>query len=289
VVKLKDGSMYRGTIVELVAGDHVDIALPSGQTRRFAMSEVAYAGSASTHEDTPGAATSPPAPPPPPTAPAEGSTTGARAPKADLHLDANEPDVQFLVRVGQGEASGFGYAWGGGGFVSFVGHSREYAVICTAPCDGELPNGTHRLALSLHGGKAIEADDPVELQGPATLHGTYESRAGTRVVGWVIFGVSLAAGTVIAITSLRSTQNCDSTGFCFTDKTIDGTQLALGTGLMLVGGIVGAILGVTRDSATIEVVPQAPRAVLWPARGREGAWGGAAWADGSGVAVRVRF
>jgi hypothetical protein len=253
VVRLKDGSIYRGTIVELVPDDHVDLVLPSGQTRRFQMNDVAYAGSAATREDAP-AATPPPAPAP--------SAAGERAPKAGLHLEANQPDVQFLVRVGQAEATGFGYAWGGGGFVSFVGHSREYALICTAPCDGELPNGIHRLALSLGGGKAIEAADPVELQGPATLHGTYESRAGTRTLGWVLFGVSLGAGSLIAATSLRTRQTCDSTGFCYTDKAINGTQLGIGVGVMLVGGIVGAILGATKDKAIIEVVPQAPRAAL---------------------------
>ena len=284
VVKLKDGSIYRGTIVELVPGDHVDIVLPSGPTRRFQMSDVAYAGAAATHEDVP-AAPSPSAPPPVPTP----SAAGERAPKAELHLEASEPDVQFLVRVGQGEASGFGYAWGGGGFVSFVGHSRQYALICTAPCDGQLPNGIHRLALSLRGGKAIEAEDPVELRGPATLHGTYESHAGTRTLGWVIFGVSLAAGTLIAATSLRTTQGTCGTNFCNTDRTIDGTQLGIGVGIMLAGGILGAILGVTKDKAIIEVVPQAPRAWLWPATGREGAWLALASSEGSGVALRYRF
>jgi hypothetical protein len=281
VVKLKDGSIYRGTIVELVPGDHVDIVLPSGQTRRFPMSDVAYAGAATPHEDVPAAAASPPAPAP--------SAAGEHAPKAELHLEANERDVQFLVRVGQGEASGFGYVWGGGGFVSFVGHSRQYALICTAPCDGELPNGIHRLALSLRGGKAIEAEDPVELEGPATLRGTYECRAGTRAVGWVLFGLSLAAGTLIAATSVRTTYTCDVDGFCSTDKRIVGAQLGAGVGIMLAGGIAGAIVGVTKDKAIIEVVPQAPRAWLWPATGREGAWLAPASSAGSGLALRYRF
>jgi hypothetical protein len=48
VVKLKDGSLFRGTITALVAGDHVDLLLLSGETRQFTMSEVAYAGPAAT-------------------------------------------------------------------------------------------------------------------------------------------------------------------------------------------------------------------------------------------------
>ena len=47
VVVLQDGSMFRGTISELVANDHVVIILVSGESKRFASSAVRYAGPAS--------------------------------------------------------------------------------------------------------------------------------------------------------------------------------------------------------------------------------------------------
>src|SRR5207247_10124009 len=44
--KTKDGGMVRGTISELVRNDHVSISLVSGESRRFSMSDVVYAGPA---------------------------------------------------------------------------------------------------------------------------------------------------------------------------------------------------------------------------------------------------
>jgi hypothetical protein len=178
-----------------------------------------------------------------------------RAAREEVRFEANQPDVQFLMRVGQGEVSAVGYSWGGG-MLALSGQSRDYAIICTAPCDGQLPDGTHRLALSLHGGKAVEPIDPVQLQGPATLHGRYESHAGTRVAGWLVFGLSLAGGTLLAATSAKTTESCSVDGFCNPDTQINSTQFGLGIGIMVVGGIVGLVLGLTRDTAAIEVAPR---------------------------------
>src|SRR5689334_10616230 len=61
LVRTKDGGMLRGTIVEKVPNDHVEIQLANGQTRTVKMSEVEYAGPA--NESAPA-----PVPPPPPPA-----------------------------------------------------------------------------------------------------------------------------------------------------------------------------------------------------------------------------
>src|SRR4051794_21414836 len=46
VVKLKDGSLLRGTIVELKAKEFVQIQLLTGEVRRLGMDQVEYAGPA---------------------------------------------------------------------------------------------------------------------------------------------------------------------------------------------------------------------------------------------------
>src|SRR5688500_7843319 len=46
VVRLKNGGLVRGTIVELLPGESVTITTALGKTREFAMSEVSYAGPA---------------------------------------------------------------------------------------------------------------------------------------------------------------------------------------------------------------------------------------------------
>ncbi len=42
IVQLLDGSTFRGELVELVAGDHVTIRLPTGELRRFALADVLW-------------------------------------------------------------------------------------------------------------------------------------------------------------------------------------------------------------------------------------------------------
>src|SRR5579872_2767593 len=142
-VKLKDGSVFRGTITEMVPKDHVDLLMANGQTRRFASADVSYAGPSRR----------PPGP--------GGSGDAPRPKGVDTHFVATEDDVQLLIRTGQGEVEGVGFGYHG--TVAYEGVARDYAIMCTAPCDTQLPPGLQRLALSHHGGRAIEADDPVQL------------------------------------------------------------------------------------------------------------------------------
>lgn len=44
VVRLKNGGMVRGSIIELAPSSFVVVELKNGETRRFEMSEVEYAG-----------------------------------------------------------------------------------------------------------------------------------------------------------------------------------------------------------------------------------------------------
>src|SRR5258706_9689637 len=57
IVRFKNGGILRGTILESVPNDRVDIRAPDGQTRRIPWAEVEYAGPATS------------VPPPPATAP----------------------------------------------------------------------------------------------------------------------------------------------------------------------------------------------------------------------------
>ena len=108
VVKLRDGSMFRGTIAELVAHDHVDIVLSSGQTRRFPLADVTYAGPSVAPASAP--PSPPPPPPPPPPSGGPQPLVGMRGPRAELRLEANDSDVEFHVRTGTAQLQGVG--WG---------------------------------------------------------------------------------------------------------------------------------------------------------------------------------
>jgi hypothetical protein len=282
VVKLKDGSLFRGTITALVAGDHVDLLLPSGQTRQFAMSDVAYAGPA------PSAAPAAPAPvtSSPPVEPAY-TVTGR---KVAVHVEADEPGMQLLVKAGQGVVSGGGYSFGGGGFV-YGGRVTDYAVLCSAPCDLGMPAGTHHLALSRGSGGVLAVDPPVEIEQASTLKAHIESRRGIRVAGLLILLSGVVGGLVLIGTSTSNQTTCDPSFGCSTTPEIDSTRFGAGLAVLTVGTIAGIVMLVTHDKASIEVVPSAAaRLPLLPGHTGDRAFATPASPDSApGMTLRVRF
>jgi hypothetical protein len=123
IIRTKDGGMLRGTIVEKVPNDHVEILLPNGQSRTVPMADVDYAGP--TAGDT-GAAPQAPAPPPPAPLPAQQSddeetpraTSGSLpattigAGTARLRLTSDQEGLTFHRKTGTSQGTGTG--WYGG-------------------------------------------------------------------------------------------------------------------------------------------------------------------------------
>jgi hypothetical protein len=280
VVKLKDGSMFRGTILEIIARDHVDIQLPSGEVRRFETEDVAYAGDAShapleSHEA------------PPTKAPAERessrSSDATANPRplvtlegrvAKVHLEASTPDTDFHIRTGEAVAKG-------------------YARLCTAPCDVTLPAGKHRLALSAGGNFPIESASTVDITGPSTVHGTYNSKQDVRIAGGVVAGLALATGLGMLIGSFHTVQDCSLqsvTGSCSQTPNTDVGLALAGIGVIFGGGLVAVLLLGQQDTADIEVVPLTSSSLRAPLLARsEGAWLAAAAHGPDGLGVRLRF
>lgn len=169
-----------------------------------------------------------------------------------VRVQADQPDVQLLLRVGQSELEGVG--WGYRGAVALEGMTRNYAQICTAPCDTQLPGGVQRLALSEHGGRAVEADDPVVLRGPSTIYAHYDSHAAIRTVGYVVMIGSLVGSIALVFTSFdfSCTQAQHDAGQC---NPVDTTQLIAGLAVGIAGGIIGGVLAGIGDHATVQLVP----------------------------------
>ena len=193
---------------------------------------------------------------------------------------ADQPDVQLLVRVGQSEATGWSYH----GAIALEG--RQYAIVCTAPCDAQLPAGLQRLALSQHGGTAVEADDPVELRGPSTLYVHYDSHAAIRTVGWVLGFASGIGGIVIMVLSFdfSCTQAEQQAGQC---NFVNTGQFIAGLAVAIVGGIVGGIMAGVGDHATIQLVPTTTSSPLRLPGASESLV--AASPEAPGVGLRLRF
>jgi hypothetical protein len=291
VVKLKDGSMYRGAIMELVAGDHVDLRLASGELKRFAMSDVKYAGAAASEVTAP-----PRAEPPPPERGTEHAAGPApirplvtlEAEAAKVHFVGDSPEIDFHIRTGEATVGGWG--WGAHGGFAYGGSVHSFDHICTAPCDVTLPKGRHRLALSQGGRTPIEFNEAIDIEGPSTVRGTYVSYHGTRMGGVVIMVVGGLVGLGVMYAGMaRTKQDCSVpsiTGSCSNLPDVDMGMVFGGLGIATASTLIGLILVFKHDEATIEVTPM-DTALRLPMRvAREGAWMAA---PGEGMGLRLRF
>ena len=111
-----------------------------------------------------------------------------------------------------------------------------------------MPRGNYTLALS-QDGVPVEAD-PVDITGDGTLEGNYTSRSGIRTAGWIIAIGSLVAGSAL----LFSSGPDDG----------DDSSLFLGLGVMLGGGLIGAIMTFLPDKAEIRFIPGSPVGLSHP-------------------------
>jgi hypothetical protein len=169
-----------------------------------------------------------------------------RAERVPVRVIANEPDIALMVRTGQAETLGTGTGFnpkGGTYSYSYIATSAAYANVCTAPCEAVIAEGTYRMALSRAGGTAIAIDDPVIVRGPSTLEGHYEWNRAARVTGWVTFGLSLAAATVLIATVDRSQSSPYGSG-----------QALAGFGIGIAGVAIGIPLAARSDEAWLSVV-----------------------------------
>jgi hypothetical protein len=242
IVRTRDGGMLRGTIIEKIPGDRVDIQLPNGQTRTVKMGEVEYAGPASGDLATP---------PPPPAPIAMASNAAAiEAPTARLQLKSDQRGLTYYRKMGAGHSDGGGWVHGkNGGPVSLSFDTANFERLCTAPCSVEVPQGTYKLGLSLNDGAVVSAD-ALDLRGKLQLDGHYESNSGIRRAGWVVGIASILVGTVLA---LSSSNDCDpsSTVYCSSTR----PYLVPGLLVMGVGGTLGLLMTFVGDDVTIRATP----------------------------------
>jgi hypothetical protein len=238
LVRTRDGGMLRGTIIEKVPGDHVEIQLPNGQTRSLKMSEVEYAG--------PAGGDAAPAPAP---AVMRTNTTTIDVPMARLELQSKQQGLTFHRKAGSGYGAAAGWVGGNNsGPVSLAFTSTSFERLCTTPCAAEVPKGTYKLGLSLRDGGVV-ATEALDLRGHMRLEGEYTSNANTRRAGWAVAILSVGIGTALALTSTRD--NCDSNNIC----TSNHPYLIPGIIVLGAGGTLGFLMTFVGDDVSIRATP----------------------------------
>ena len=199
VVQLVNGGMVRGTIVENLPGDHVTIQLTTGELRTFPSAEVTSAGPAVQAQEVipPPPGTSVPTPLGRPTiaqpgpVPSYGAPTG---PTVRVHVEGTSPDLTLQQVTGTGTA----IVSTGRSFATVM--VDNFAPLCTAPCDVDLPARTYVLGVSQAQGPARRGDHNLfTIDGDMSLELEYASREGARVAGWIVFigGALVGAGLML--------------------------------------------------------------------------------------------
>ncbi len=226
IVRLRNGGMARGTIIEVVPDDHVLLLLPDGETRRFDMAEVVYSGpiaAQGTASPTPAAG-----PTSEPTGPAPASTPVAGAAADDtvrLTLEASRSGISFYAAARVPNGSGH----------------LSFQRLCEAPCQFNIAPGSYRMALSIAGESPVPTPRALHLTRDFTLEGTYHSRRGIRIGGWILFGLATPA----AIGNFVALARCDG---CSQKTALYGVAISLS-----VLALVGFVMGLIHDSARLDV------------------------------------
>jgi hypothetical protein len=217
-VFLKSGGLVRGTVAESAPGDHVTIAMPTGEIRRIPWAAVDRISVGDTPPPVPAA---PPAPPP---------EAPKRGPLVRVHITSDH--AVLLDRRPQG--------------------AETWVPACASPCDEDLPLGdTYRLS-----GASVRATNEFRLESAEGGRVDLKVDAATKRAWWVgagIGGLGLVVdfyGAYIGLLgALLANQRCaTNTGFNDYDQMCASQHqsgiVMRNVGLvMLIPGTAAAIIG----------------------------------------------
>ncbi len=193
----------------------------------------------------------------------------ASPPGVEIHFDANQEGVALAWRRDNPARTQAMYKY----------VADDSGDLCIAPCDTRLPQAKLRMALSLRGDDPVEVKEPVMVSAATTLRGIYRSQGKTRAFGILAIVGGIVSGALLdSIGVTVATENNPWSGW---------TVFGIGSALAIGAVVVGTVLVLKKDTATIEVMPQsiAPvgaRLGLSPERV-------AGLTAGEGLVLRVRF
>jgi hypothetical protein len=221
LVRLRDGSQFRGTLVEQVPGSHVVLVTFSGEAKRFVASELEYAGPVPVQ---PAAAVAPAAPPGAP----------VLLPKAPGTVRLSlRPPAPFSIYLGTG---------------------AKLKRHCYGECTVDVLPGPYRFAVGSNARPAVIAPGVFDIQADDEVVGEFESHRGTRIAGGVIMGVGLVSGLTLLGRGLHMKSEAED--FCEDDYdcsvgSAGRPQMAIGGIIAALGAVVGGVLFAKKDRAFV--------------------------------------
>jgi hypothetical protein len=243
LVRLNDGKMVRGLIVELSPNDYVIVQTATGELQRYSMDDVDYAGPAAS------------APPPRVKGTAAPGGGGAPAPETSegslrIRVTSDQPGLTLHRRTG----GAYGRRYGQPGSHSFV--IRAYGRLCTAPCEFSIDPGVYGFAIEDVRGRRANVGEHLFLNHDSELELRYSNRSAQRTVRWVLAALFMLSGSAMMIAS-PLVATCDEYDYwdeCYS-RPVHIPLISIGAALAGSGIITMIIAGNTRDRAKITVRP----------------------------------
>jgi hypothetical protein len=232
-VRLKDGSLYRGTLIEHKPGGSTLLLLHDGTKQSFdakAIAEVVPAAAASSL----GASIAAPATaPPPPSALPHGWV------RVRVHTT---PDLRLFARKG-----------GEGG----------YSGVCANDCETQLKSGPYDFQLRRSTGPIYQDAGMHDVDQDSRIDALLTSRRPARIAGGVILGGGVLTGAILLGRGLAKRADahevCDEAGelappHCGSDADSVGRGRIIGGVLTaLASAVIGAVLVSRRDQLSVSV------------------------------------
>jgi len=226
LVRLTNGGMVRGTISELMPGEHVVIVTVTGETKRLPASEFTYAGPA-VSDPAGGSAGSGGHAPSAPSAPLVAQPSSVPLTDSDssirplVTVRAKTARIRFLgPMVGGQRQEGLTLYLRTGSATSGNHTASAFTRICAAPCEAELAEGSYTVGIGQKDGPAIAVREPVKIVDGKALVGIYKSRTAPRVL-LLLAGLAMMGG------GLAITLNGD-----------ESSSSIVAGGVLLAGGVI---------------------------------------------------
>jgi len=194
--------MLRGTIAEHVPGERVVFRTLTGELREYPAAQVAYVGPAQSPPDAP---------------------SGATRNTVPVRLTSDPVGLRLNLHAGTTVVPG-------GDVTTLI---NSWTPVCAAPCEGVVPRGHHRVAVSDLDGDYFPVPGGVDFTRPRSLRMGVDYRVGPRVAGWIM----MIGGYGVALGSLAFLPDADDDDPNYTPMI---TMLSIG----LVAGMIGQFMAI---------------------------------------------
>ena len=175
-------------------------------------------------------------------------SASAAAPAAAPPVQSASPAPAPVTSVARDSGSVSFVASPGVAFYQLDDEGGKATRICLAPCVANL-SGRQKFALTLEGGKPLEAPESLAVSSGDRVEGEYRDNSGWRQTGWIVLGLGVTGG----ITVIASGMGVASTGGS-SARTTGAAMIGGGAAATVISLVAGLALVFTGDEVHVHAL-----------------------------------